>query len=54
MHPVKEGLIIAVRSFEYYKDFYPDWEVVTVESGWKKSDHSITKRKEQRKVVDQG
>tara|TARA_B100000424_G_C22897288_1_gene477235 strand:+ start:13 stop:1302 length:1290 start_codon:yes stop_codon:yes gene_type:complete len=36
MHPVKEGLIIAVRDEEYYKDFYPDWEVVTVESGWKK------------------
>tara|TARA_B100000212_G_scaffold298720_1_gene243058 strand:+ start:1427 stop:2719 length:1293 start_codon:yes stop_codon:yes gene_type:complete len=31
MHPVKEGLIIAVRSEEYYKDFYPDWEVVTVD-----------------------
>ena len=30
MHPVKEGLIIAVRSEEYYKKFYPDWEVVTV------------------------
>ena len=36
MHPVKEGLIIAVRDEEYYKHFYPDWEVVTVENGWKK------------------
>ena len=36
MHPVKEGLILANRSFDYYKDFYPDWEVVTVESGWNK------------------
>ena len=35
MHPVKEGLIIAVIDEKYYKDFYPDWEVVTVESGWK-------------------
>ena len=34
MHPVKEGLIIAIKDEEYYKDFYPDWEVVTVESGW--------------------
>ncbi len=34
MHPVKEGLIIAIRDEEYYKDFYPDWEVVTVQSGW--------------------
>ena len=30
MHPVKEGLILAVRKEEHYKDFYPDWEVVTV------------------------
>ena len=35
MHPVKEGLIIAVIDEKYYKDFYPDWEVVTVENGWK-------------------
>ena len=34
MHPVKEGLIIAIRDEEYYKDFYPDWEVVTVQSAW--------------------
>ena len=36
MHPVKEGLIIAVREEEIYKDFYPGWEVVTIESPWKK------------------
>ena len=30
MHPVKEGLIISVEKEEYYKNFYPDWEVVTV------------------------
>ena len=36
MHPVKEGLILAIKDEEYYKDFYPGWEVVTIESGWKK------------------
>ena len=36
MHPVKEGLIIAIRDEEYYKHFYPDWEVVTVDAGWNK------------------
>ena len=35
MHPVKEGLIIAIKDEKYYKNFYPDWEVVTVQSGWK-------------------
>ena len=30
MHPVKEGLIIAAKEEEHYKDYYPDWEVVTV------------------------
>ena len=34
MHPVKEGLIIAIKEEEFYKDLYPDWEIVTVESGW--------------------
>jgi N-dimethylarginine dimethylaminohydrolase len=32
MHPVKEGLIISVQKEEFYKDFYPDWEVVKVEN----------------------
>ena len=36
MHPVKEGLIIATRDENFYKDFYPNWEIVTVESGWNK------------------
>ena len=35
MHPVKEGLIISTYPAENYKDLYPDWEVVTVENGWK-------------------
>lgn len=34
MHPVKEGLIIAIKEEEFYKDLYPDWEIVTVDSGW--------------------
>ena len=34
MHPVKEGLIIAIKDEEFYKDLYPDWEIVTVDSGW--------------------
>ena len=34
MHPVKEGLIIAIGKEKFYKDFYPDWEVVKVQSGW--------------------
>ena len=34
MHPVKEGLIIAIGKEKYYKDFYPGWEVVKVQSGW--------------------
>ena len=34
MHPVKEGLIITIGKEKYYKDFYPDWEVVKVQSGW--------------------
>ena len=37
MHPVKEGLIIAVEDEELYKDFYPGWEVVSVKGEhWKK------------------
>ncbi len=31
MHPVKEGLIIGLKSEDYYKDYYPDWEVVSLE-----------------------
>ena len=34
MHLVKEGLIIAIKEEEFYKDLYPDWEIVTVDSGW--------------------
>ena len=34
MHPVKEGLIIAIGKEEFYKDFYPDWEVVKIQSHW--------------------
>jgi len=34
MHPVKEGLILAIGKEKFYKDFYPDWEVVKVQSGW--------------------
>ena len=30
MHPVKEGLIISLKQEEFYKDFYPDWEVVSL------------------------
>ena len=30
MHPVKEGLILAIRNEEWYKKYYPDWEIVTV------------------------
>ena len=30
MHPVKEGLIIALRHEEIYENFYPDWEVVSL------------------------
>ena len=33
MHPVKEGLIISLSNEKYYKNFYPDWEVVTVGRG---------------------
>ena len=35
MHPVKEGLIIAVKSEKHYQEYYPDWEVITVENSWK-------------------
>ena len=35
MHPVKEGLIISIHSAEWYKDTFPDWEVVTVENSMK-------------------
>ena len=37
MHPVKEGLIISVKhDVNLYKNFYPDWEVVSVTAGWDK------------------
>ena len=32
MHPVKEGLILAIKNEKFYKDYYPDWEVVRVEN----------------------
>ena len=35
MHPVKEGLIIAAREEEIYKEYYPGWEVVTVKDYYK-------------------
>jgi len=37
MHPVKEGLIISLNNEKFYKDFYPDWEIVSVRGeGWQK------------------
>ena len=32
MHPVKEGLILAIKNEKFYKDYYPDWEVVRVQN----------------------
>jgi len=49
MHPVKEGLIIALANEERYKDFYPDWEVVTVRGeSWKKMEPFLKLKKKNR------
>ena len=49
MHPVKEGLIIALRHEEIYENFYPDWEVVSLpDEGWCKMKSFIKMKRKNR------